>query len=335
MYDDEMQEPKPDTSAPRALPARARWASLFVVLLLAGGFGILLLLSFPPAAFPAGERIEIPFGTSLAESARILEVKGAVRSSLALQLILIAQFSEDGVKAGIYQFDQPLSVLEIARAITKGTHGIPLVRVTIPEGLRNAEIDEIVSRTLPGIAPGAFDTVAAGREGRLFPETYHVPETFTVEELVALMEETHEEKLAALSAAFDASTRSREDVVVMASILEREADSDESMQIVSDILWKRLNQGMPLQVDASFAYLFGKQSKDVTLDDLKTDSPYNTYKYQGLPPTPINNPGLQAIEAALSPTPSQYLYYLTAPDGTFHYARTFEEHKKNKALYLD
>ena len=292
-------------------------------------------LSSPSALFPVGERIEVPSGTSLRETAQLFAREHAVRSSLALQLIIIARSQDAGVKAGVYQFAEPLSLFGVARAVLSGTHGAPLLIITIPEGLRNAEIDAMVSEQLPQVEPGEFALAATGREGFLMPETYHVPEAYTAEQLVTLMEDTFAEKTKPFEPAFATSVHSREELIIMASILEREALDEESMKLVSGILWKRLESNMPLQVDASFAYLLDKTSKEVTKDDLALDSPYNTYKYAGLPPTPFNNPGLQAIQAALFPTDSPYLYYLTAPDGTFHYAKTFEEHKENKARYLD
>ncbi len=288
-----------------------------------------------PALFPTGERIEIPFGTTLVGAAEILEERKVVRSALMLQLVLIAQFSEGGVQAGVYQFNESLSTPQIARAVTSGTHGIPLVRVTIPEGLRNAQIDDILVERLPSIEDDAFLALAGPYEGYLFPETYHIPETYTARQFLELMAETFTASIESLREEIEASSRTLEEIVTMASILEREADTEESMKLVSGILWSRLDLGMPLQVDASFSYLLGKTSAEVTLDDLTIDSPYNTYRYTGLPPTPLNNPGLQSIEAALWPTASPYLYYLTAPDGTFYYARTFAEHKENIRRYLE
>ncbi len=104
--------------------------------------------------------------------------------------------------------------------------------------------------------------------------------------------------------------------------------------MIAGILLNRLEKGMLLQVDAPFVYLLGKESKDLTVEDLKLDNPYNTYVYKGLPPGPIGNPGLQAIEAALSPTQNEYLFYLHDNDGDIHYAKTFAEHVKNKKNYL-
>ena len=125
-----------------------------------------------------------------------------------------------------------------------------------------------------------------------------------------------------------------EEVIVLASILEREARSEESMRMVAGILLKRMEIDMPLQVDAPFEYFISKSSAFLTYSDLALESPYNTYLNTGLPPTPIANPGLKSIRAVLNPIESDYLFYLTAPGGEFHYSRTYEEHKYKKDLYL-
>jgi len=295
---------------------------------------VMLIILSPSRAFPVGERITVPQGTTVLESAEILAEAGAVRSALMLHVVILAQFGEGGVKAGVYQFDKPLGTFAVARALVRGTNGVPLVRVTIPEGLRNAQIDAIVSERLSAIASGEFEKAAQGKEGYLFPETYHVPEEYTAEALVTLMAKTFRAELDELAPAIDASGRTEADIVTMASILEREANSPESMGLVSGILWSRIDIDMRLQVDASFAYLLDKTSEEVTLDDLTIDSPYNTYRYAGLPPTPIANPGRAALEAATNPIPSAYLFYLTAPDGTFYYTETFAEHEENIERYL-
>jgi UPF0755 protein len=125
------------------------------------------------------------------------------------------------------------------------------------------------------------------------------------------------------------------DVVRMASILEEEARTTTSRRIIAGILWKRISIGMALQVDAAFQYVNGKRdSADLTLDDLKIDSPYNTYVYRGFPPTAITNPGLDSLFSAVTPIKTSYLYYLSDKKGEMHYARTFEEHVANKNKYL-
>ena len=121
----------------------------------------------------------------------------------------------------------------------------------------------------------------------------------------------------------------------MASIIEREATGNqEEMQIVSGILWKRIREGMRLQVDAPFMYTLGKRSDELTLKDLASDSPYNTYRKKGLTPTPIGNPGIQAIYAALNPIESSYYFYLHDSRGTIHYAKDHDGHIRNKNQYL-
>jgi UPF0755 protein len=133
---------------------------------------------------------------------------------------------------------------------------------------------------------------------------------------------------------FSKSPLSRDEVIVLASILEREANNERSMKMVSGILQNRIAADMPLQADASIEYVLSKPLKELTPNDLKIDSPYNTYLNKGLPPTPIGNPGLQAIEAVLSPQESQYFFYISDNDGNFHYARTYAEHLKNIDTYL-
>jgi UPF0755 protein len=127
---------------------------------------------------------------------------------------------------------------------------------------------------------------------------------------------------------------SAEEVIILASIIEREANTFESMKMISGILQGRMAIGMPLQADASIEYVLDKPLKELTPEDLKVDSPYNTYTNKGLPPTPIGNPGTEAIKAVLEPTVSDYVYYITDNEGNFHYAKDFDEHRANVAKYL-
>ena len=125
------------------------------------------------------------------------------------------------------------------------------------------------------------------------------------------------------------------EVIIMASIIEDEANGTlESKRIVSGILWKRLRLEMPLQVDAPFQYYNGKNSYTLTKEDLKEDHEYNTYTNKGLPPTAITNPGIDSIRAAITPTKTDYLYFLSDKKGNMYYAKNFEEHKINRELYL-
>jgi len=159
-------------------------------------------------------------------------------------------------------------------------------------------------------------------EGYLFPDTYLFLPFAETEQIIGTMTDNFKKKAGDVG----------KDIVIMASLIEKEVPDIGDRKIVSGILWKRLKLGMALQVDAVFPYITGKQK--VLSDDLKIDSPYNTYLHKGLPPGPISNPGLDAVEAAKNPQETSYLYYLSGKDGKTHFAKTFAEHLKNKEKYL-
>jgi UPF0755 protein len=171
-------------------------------------------------------------------------------------------------------------------------------------------------------------------EGYLFPDTYEFFENATTGEVYTRLRETFDLKTSELSKQVGPGGESFRDVMILASIIEEEVPEPEDRRIVSGILWKRLSIGMPLQVDATFQYTIGKGSFELTKEDLASDSPYNTYTRRGLPPTPIASPSLDAIDAALHPEKTGYLFYLSGTDGTTHYAKDFEGHKLNRAKYL-
>jgi UPF0755 protein len=204
----------------------------------------------------------------------------------------------------------------------------------VPEGFTIKEFADIASRSLPDFNSEEFLAQNTNLEGYLFPDTYYVPADFTAEEFGMLLQETFTEKTLNLATSLETHPLGTDGVIKVASLLEREANTEESMKMVSGILQNRLAEGMRLQTDASLEYVLNRPLGTLTAEDLEIDSPYNTYRYGGLPPTPIGNPGLTAIMAVLSPTPSDYLYYLTDEDGVFHYAETFDEHKQNIVKYL-
>jgi len=304
-----------------------------VGLALSAVFVIFTVVTSAPEDFNTHTRITIEEGSSLREISMVLKEHKIVRFPLLFQVAVHLYDREDALQAGVYTFPQRFSVFKIARALTTGDYQVPPYRVTIFEGMRVEEIAKILEHE-NDIDYDHFVEIAKPHEGYLFPETYYIPDAYTAEDILLLMTDTFNQKIADLKDKIEASPLTPEEIVVFASILEREARSKESMRTVAGILFNRLNRNMPLQVDATFEYYLDKSSADLTLDDLATDSPYNTYKNLGLPPTPIANPGLQSIEAVLDPIETDYLFYLTAPGGVFHYSRTFEEHKRNKELYL-
>jgi UPF0755 protein len=301
---------------------------------LIGAWALYSYFNSPPDSFPENSRVTVAEGETLGEIAESLEQLRVIRSATLLKLAGVFSDIEHMVYAGDYVFTAPLSTIEVLRRITSATDTVPPVKITIPEGSTLAEIEAIVRVALPHIAEGEIVRTHNDTEGGLFPDTYLVKDTATAEEVVSLLRAHYTEKLEPLREAIEQSSFSEHEVIILASILEGEANSEASMRMVSGILQSRLRLGMPLQVDATFLYELGKASHELTADDLAIDSPYNTYLYPGLPPGPIGNPGMMAIEAVLSPLETDYLYYLTGADGAFYYARTFEEHKENKARYL-
>ena len=199
------------------------------------------------------------------------------------------------------------------------------VLITIPEGYTVRQMGELFEKV--GLfLKEEFLVLAQKEEGYLFPDTYRFFRKTTPEKVIEKMKKNFEEKIKDLSV--------NRDTIIMASIIEKEIHDTEDRKVVSGILWRRIKEEIGLQVDASLNYVLGKTSAELTADDLKIDSPYNTYKYRGLPVGPIANPGLDAILAAINPTESPYLFYLSDKDGVTHFARNFEEHKANKLRYL-
>ncbi len=287
-----------------------------------------------PRLFVPHTLVSIPSGTSFSEAAQALKSNNIVTSSFLLHVATILTGGTSSIKAGEYFFEYPQGILAIALRLSRGDYGIVPLRVLLPEGSSSADMGKLLARVLPRVTADSFAHDARPFEGYLFPDTYFILPTATSGEVIATLRRTFDEKTKDILPSAT-STPSRNDIVIMASILEEEAQTAEDRSIISGILWKRLEEGMRLQVDAPFVYLLGKTSAQLTQDDLAIDSAYNTYRNEGLPPTPITNPGLESIIAAANPTTTPYWFYLSDNNGTMHYAKTFEEHVENKRLFLN
>lgn len=299
-------------------------------------FALIAIVFFlmPPSDFPVGEKITVESGASLGQVSFLLKEKQFIRSRLMFEFCMITVSGDRNVVEGEYLFKQPLGARGIASRIARGISGVPAVKVTIPEGMSNVRAAEILTKALPKFDIKVFMATTTALEGYLFPETYFFSPTATAEDVVKVMSAQFQKKTEPLKPAIEKSGHTLKDIIIMASILEKEAKTPEDQALVSGVLWKRIKIGMPLQVDAPFYYLLGKESSELTQSDLALKSGYNTYKNKGLPTGPIGNPGLVAIKAAITPTQSPYLYYLSDKDDIMHYAKNFEEHKVNKAKYL-
>ncbi|MBI5817099.1 MAG: endolytic transglycosylase MltG [Candidatus Yonathbacteria bacterium] len=288
----------------------------------------------PSAEFPVRTIISIEEGIPLAQISHTLKEQGVIRSELLFEVSVILRGGEKRVQAGDYFFTEPLSSPTVASRLTRGEFGLAPVRVTILEGAMVADIAKLLKQSFWNFDDAVFLAHAQDKEGFLFPDTYFFLPNTSPDDAIKVMNENFNKKIKGVEEKIKNFGKSLHDVVIMASIIEKEAMTQEDRRIVSGILWKRIKIGMPLAVDAAFLYVNGETTKGLSTNDLKIDSPYNTYRYKGLPKGPIGNPGLDAIMAAIEPQVSPYLYYLSDKQGVMHYSKTFEEHKKNKGKYL-
>src|SRR3989339_1358697 len=292
-------------------------AIIFFVLI---GFSGYFFLS-APKNFPSGAAIVIEKGTGLAEISGKLKKEGFIKNKYAFALYARVLGKSKKIKYGKYLFNEPVSVFSLTSRLAKGEFGFKPVKVMVAEGVTIKDISEQFG-DFENFDKEEFLEKAVNLEGYLFPDTYLFLPFAETEQIIGTMTDNFKKKAGDIG----------KDIVIMASLIEKEVPDSGDRKIVSGILWKRLELGMALQVDAVFPYITGK--REVLLDDLKIDSPYNSYLHKGLPPGPISNPGLDAIEAARNPQETPYLYYLSGKDGKTRFAKTFSEHLRNKEKYL-
>ncbi len=312
--------------------ARKYYFALVALVFILGALNIYLHL--PPTEFPVGQIITINTGESLQNITENLYNAHIVRSPFVFRTTVILLGGEKKMKAGDYLLDQKEGPADIAYRLVHGKFHLEVAKITIPEGWSVSNIADYLSKTLIDFNKTRFINLAKSKEGYLFPDTYFVSPAAKPEKIIEIMSKTFENKTKNIQG-LSTSTHTFSDIIILASILEEEARTTESRRTIAGILWKRLDLGMPLQVDSTFLYINGKNTYELTAADLKIDNPYNTYVYKGLPPTPISNPGVDAIFAAANPIESKYLYFLSSKSGDMYYATTFEQHKRNKELYLN
>ena len=278
--------------------------------------------------------ISIPSGTSLLKASEILDRSSVIRSSIMFRLVVRFFAGQGGVKAGDYLFEDPQNVIIVAKRLTDANRGFAPISVVIPEGKSASEISEILGAQISDFDEKEFFKIAKKHEGYLFPDTYSFSFDVAPSAVLDAMLSNFNNRINTLQKEINDFGRPLSDVINMASIVEEEGRTTETRQKIAGILWKRLDIGMALQVDAAFGYSLGKTTFQLATSDLETDSPYNTYTRQGLPPTPITNPGLDSILATVTPIKTPYLYYLTGKDGKMYYASTHDQHVVNKEKYL-
>lgn len=309
------------------------WIVALIVFLLVFVRGYVFLLA-APSGFPAGSIVTISRGENAAQIAGELRDAQIVKHPEVLRILLRFSGQAGSLRSGAYRFLHPQNALVVAYRLATADFGIEPAHITFPEGTTARAMAARATNLLPQIRAGDFLRAAEPYEGYLFPDTYTFAPDATAESIVATLRANFNAKMAELLPTIAKSGHSLSDIVIMASLVEREARTPQEKKIVAGILWNRIRVGMPLQVDAVFGYINGRDTYAPSLEDLSVDSPYNTYTHKGLPPGPIDNPGLDSLTAAASPQKSSYLYYLTGKDGQMHYAITFAEHKANRAQYL-
>jgi len=247
------------------------------------------------------------------------------------------------IQAGSFRLSPQSSVPEIVAQLQQGR----LDRwLTVLEGWRREEIAQELKQTF-NLDPQSFLAASQGKEGYLFPDSYLIPVETKAEKVVEIMTNNFAQKWRSLAELASQRQLTQNQVVILASLVEREAKLEEDRPLVAGILIKRWRAGWPLQVDATVQFVKGKRScqleknncnwwPQVTRTDLRTiDSPYNTYLYSGLPPGPICNPSLSALKAVVNYQESDYWFYLSDARGKIHFARTLEEHQQNIKKYID
>lgn len=266
-----------------------------------------------PGNFPTNTPINIKDGSSLRSISLFLKDNNAIHSRVVFETLVIVYGGDKYLISGDYLFENKLGVFEVARRLSKGERHLAPIKVTIPEGFNISDISKIFVSKLSNFDEGKFLLEAKDKEGYLFPDTYFFLTTDNEEDVLHSMSDNFEKKIFSLKPTISSSSKTEKDIIIMASIIEGESKGDIDREYISGILWKRIALGIPLQVDADLS----------------------TYKMRGLPKNPISNPGMKAIEAAIYPKSSSYLYYLHDKDRNIHYARTFQEHLLNKQKYLE
>lgn len=279
-----------------------------------------------------------------------------IKSKFYFEVYVWREKLEKDLQAGSYILNPNLSIKEIVRVISEGEAINDELTIKIIEGWRISDIDsylkeggikegdgfkKIAERPLvawSSILPDFLEDVpsTANLEGFIFPDTYRIYKDASAEDIILKMLNNFDIKLTdEMRDEIKSRGKTIYEIIKMASIIEKEVRTAEDMKIVSGLFWNRIKNGQALQADATLSYYLNDKKPAHTLEELEIDTPYNTYKYRGLPPTPISNPGLNAIKAAIYPGYTNYNYFLSRPDtGETVFSATYDEHLRNKAKYL-
>lgn len=295
--------------------------------------------------------VKIEKGMGVKDISSLLNQQGLIRSRFWFEVYVWAKRQEAQMQAGGYELNVAQNVPEIVNVMTGGKVINDEVQITFPEGftliqikerllaqgfsvVTNLDQEKIVDyqvqyKLLSGV-PGE-----ASLEGFLFPDTYRFKNDAKEADIIKRLLDNFDKKLTPdLREQISRQNRTVYDVLTLASIVQQEAINDQDMPMIAGVFANRLRIGMALESDATINYVTGKKDRQPLYEDLKINSPYNTYQNRGLPPTPICNPGAAAIEAAINPAATDYLFFLHPLDGPTVFSKTLDEHNRNKAKWL-
>jgi UPF0755 protein len=324
---------------------------LVVLLMVAGAAGATVMyirINQPYRGYEGLEQfVDIPQGSGSRAIGDRLVVAGVIRDVATYRIALWMSGAGRRLKAGEYRFERAMTPFEAIDKIARGD--VFVLTVTFPEGLSIAEMAKLfeshgLGAALAFVAAAAdpqpirdVDPAARDLEGYVFPDTYALPRQTTAAQLmrvaVARFEHVFTPELRRGAAAHQLTVRQ---AVTLASIVEKETSQPDERPQVAAVYLNRLRIGMPLQCDPTVIYALqraGKYTGNLRRDDLAFDSPYNTYRYPGLPPGPIASPGRGSLEAAVHPADNEYLYFVSRNDGSHVFARTLDEHNRNVQKY--
>ncbi|MEK7571056.1 MAG: endolytic transglycosylase MltG [Patescibacteria group bacterium] len=309
--------------------------SLLVVFLLLALFGGIAwwqtnIVPVDPQA-TTKEIFAVEKGAGIREIANALKEAKLIRDPVLFFLLVKQLGLDNNIQAGQFYLSPAMSSEEIAKALQVGTFD---VQVTIPEGKRAEEVAAILSQNLSTYDDSWIPQLAE-HEGYLFPDTYTFPQDVTIDQVITTMTENFDKKYASIPAG-SRSNFSQDEIVTIASMVEREALHPEDRPLVASVIFNRIDAGTVLNIDATIQYALGyepnKQTwwkKGLTYNDLKVVSPYNTYTNIGLPPSPIANPGVDVLKAVMHAPETDYMYYVSDSEGYNHYTTTLEAHNAN------
>lgn len=322
---------------------KTKWLWGLVALLLLGGMAVAVgwwRWAGRPAGGTGTVRVTVPPGATPKAVAELLAARKLIRSAPAFTL-RARQATGVSIQPGVYDLSPGETPARLLRRLVRGD--IATTKVTFPEGFTVRQIAQRLARrgladeatfldlaTQQGSTLQASFTLPANLEGYLFPDTYTIPVGADARAIAQQLVGNFDRRVArALAEPLRRRGRSLRDLVIIASLIEREARVPQDRARIAGVIYNRLERSMLLQIDATVQYARGEHKTRLLYRDLEIDSPYNTYQVAGLPPGPICSPGLLSLRAALSPEPSDFLYYVARADGSHVFGRTLAEHNVN------